>query len=228
MRKLRGLFAIVLATWACGALAQLGPITNREAVAGLKAALQKGTGAAVDLLGRQNGFFGDPAVRIPLPAPLQRSERLMRAVGLGRYMDELDLTMNRAAEAAVRQAKPVFIDAVRRMTVRDAKGILTGGPTSATEYFRRTTGPTLRTKFLPIVKQATAKLGLVQKYDEFASKGVAFGLVSAQDANLNEYVTQKALDGLFYMVAQEERKIRQDPVRAGSAIIEKVFGALRR
>ncbi len=225
---LRRIIAIFLATWACAALAQISQITNKDAVAGLKAALEKGTGAAVSTLGRTDGFFGNPAVKIPLPESIRRYESLMRSFGLGRYADELELTMNRAAEAAVPQAKTLFVSAVKKMTVQDAKGILTGGPTSATEYFERTTSDSLRAKFLPIVKQATAKVKLAEKYNQFAEKGVRFGLVKKQDANLDDYVTQKTLDGLFYMVAQEEKKIRQDPVGAGSDIISKVFGALRR
>ncbi|MDA8107110.1 MAG: DUF4197 domain-containing protein [Betaproteobacteria bacterium] len=225
---IRRIVALVLAAWTCTALAQLGQITNRDAVAGLKAALEKGTGAAVGVLGRTDGYFGNPAVRIPLPESIRRYEGLMRSFGLGKYVDELELTMNRAAEAAVPQAKTIFVNAVKNMSVQDAKGILTGGPTSATDYFRRKTSDSLRAKFLPIVKRETAKLKLAQKYDEFAGKGARFGLVSKEDASLDGYVTRKALDGLFYMVGQEERKIRQDPVGAGSAIIEKAFGALKR
>lgn len=219
---------LVLLMWACTATAQLSRITNQDAVFGLKAALRKSTGVAVDLLGRRNGFYDNPAVKIPLPEPLRRYEGLMRTFGLGKYADELDLTMNRAAEAAVPQARALFIEAVKRMTIQDAKGILTGGPTSATEYFRRTTSSQLRAKFLPIVRRATAKVKLAQKYDQFAEKGARLGLISKENANLNEYVTQKALDGLFYMVGQEEQKIRKNPLAAGSAIIEKVFGSLRR
>ena len=128
---------------------------------------------------------------------------------------------------SVPEAKKLFVDAVKKMTVQDAKGILTGGQTSGTEYFRRSTSDPLRTKFLPIVKKATAKVGLAQKYNEYAEKGARFGLVKKEQANLDDYVTQKALDGLFFMVAEEEKKIRQDPLKAGSTIIGKVFGALK-
>jgi hypothetical protein len=196
-------------------------------VGGLKAALEKGTGAAVDALGRTDGFFGNGAVKIPLPDSLKRYEKLMRGVGMGKYADELILTMNRAAEAAVPEAKKLFVDSVRKMTVQDAKGILTGGQTAGTEYFKRTTSEPLRVKFLPIVKQATAKVKLAEKYNQYAQKGVAFGLVKKEQANLDDYVTQKALDGLFYMVGEEEKKIRQNPVQAGSDLIKKVFGALK-
>jgi hypothetical protein len=209
------------------ALAQLDRITNREAVSGLKAALEKGSQAAVATLGRADGFFGNPQVKIPLPESLSRAERLMRRVGMGRYADELILTMNRAAEAAVPEARQLLIDSVRRMTVQDAKGILTGGETAGTEYFRRTTQGELRKRFLPIVERATSKVNLAQKYDRYAEKGVALGVVKQEHADLDGYVTQKALDGLYFMVGEEEKKIRENPVDAASAIIKKVFGAIR-
>jgi len=209
------------------AIAQLDQITSREAVAGLKAALDKGSQAAVASLGRLDGFFGNPQVKIPLPESLHRTERLMRRVGMGKYADELILTLNRAAEAAVPQARQLFLDSVRKMTVQDAKGILSGGDTAATEYFRRTTQDTLRARFLPVVSKATSQVELAEKYNQYADTAVAFGLVKKEDANLDEYVTQKALDGLFFMVAEEEKNIRKDPLGAASSIIRKVFGAIR-
>ncbi len=209
------------------ALAALDSISSREAVAGLKAALEKGSQAAVARLGRRNGFFADPRVKIPLPESLARVEKFMRRVGQGRRADELVLTMNRAAEAAVAEAKPVLVGAVRKMTVRDAKGILSGGDTAATEYFRRTTSAPLHAKFLPIVRRATARVGLAQKYNAYASKGVRFGLVREDQADLDDYVARRALDGLFFAVAEEEKKIRADPVGTASSIIRKVFGALK-
>jgi len=224
--------AIVAATaalvmgWAGIAAAQLENITNREAVSALRTALEKGSRAAVDQLGRENGFFGDARVKIPLPESLKRAERTMRRFGMGKYADELVLTMNRAAEAAVPEAKQLFVDSVKKMTVQDAKGILTGGDTAGTEYFKRTTSDQLRKRFLPIVKKSTAKVGLAQKYNQYAERGVAFGLVKQEHANLDDYVTQKALDGLYFMVAEEEKKIRKDPVGTASNIIKKVFGAL--
>lgn len=209
------------------ARANLDALTNQDAASGLKAALEKGATVAVDLLGRTDGFFGNNAVKIPLPDSLKKVEGLMRRVGMGKQADELVLTMNRAAEAAVPEAKKLFVESIKKMTVQDAKGILTGGQTSGTDYFKRTTTDQLRTRFLPIVKKATAKVKLAEKYNEYAEKGVAFGLVKKEQANLDDYVTQKALDGLFFMVAEEEKKIRQDPVQAGSSIIKKVFGALK-
>ena len=225
---IRGFFAAILIFSGMGnAFPQLDQITNTEAITGLKAALQKGSQAAVGALGRTDGFLGNPRVRIPLPESAQRAERLMRRMGMGRHADELIVTMNRAAEAAVPEAKQLMVDAVRKMTVQDAKGILAGGDTAGTDYFKRTTSRQLHDRFLPIVKQATAKVGVAQKYNEYAEKGASLGVVKKQDADLDGYVTQKALDGLYLMVAEEEKKIRKDPVGAGTAIIKKVFGALR-
>jgi len=209
------------------AFAGLESITNQDAVAGLREALVKGTQYAVDSLGRQDGFFGNGKVKIPLPGSLQKIEKVLHQLGLGKQADELVLTMNRAAEAAVPEAKALLVDSVRKMSVQDANGILTGGQDSATQYFKRSTSDQLRAKFLPIVKRATAKVQLAQKYDEYAGKGVKLGLVKKEDANLDGYVTQKALNGLFVMVAEEEAKIRQNPAQAASGLLQKVFGALK-
>ena len=225
---MKSVLAVALAAYVgLAAGASLDAISNKDAVAGLRAALDKGSQVAVATLGKTDGFFGNQKVKIPLPESLQRAEKLMRSVGMSKYADELILTMNRAAEAAVPEAKKLFVDAVKKMTVQDAKGILTGGDTAGTAYFKRTTSEQLRARFLPIVQKATKKVKLADKYNEYAERGAKFGLVKKEDANLDSYVTQKALDGLFYMVAEEEKKIRQDPVKAGSDLLRKVFGALK-
>jgi hypothetical protein len=220
-------FCFAVVTFAPAALAQLEGITSRDAASALKAALEKGSRAAVAALGRTDGYFGNPRVKIPLPDSLQRAERAMRRFGAERYADELILAMNRAAESAVPEARALFVDAVRKMSVRDSKDILQGGDTAGTAYFRRSTEAQLRKRFLPIVQRATARVGLARQYNAYAERGVAFGLVKKEQANLDDYVTQKALDGLFLMVAEEEKQIRKDPVGAGTAIIRKVFGALK-
>ncbi|MGH8707842.1 MAG: DUF4197 domain-containing protein [Burkholderiales bacterium] len=212
---------------AASAWAQLESISNRDAVNALKGALDRGARAAVAQLGREDGFLGDARVKIPLPEGLRRAEKNMRRFGMAKYADELIVTLNRAAEAAVPEAQQLFVDAVRQMSVRDAKGILTGGDTAGTEYFRRVTAGELGRRFLPIVRRSTERLGLAKKYNQYAAKGVRVGLVEAQDTNLDDYVTRKALDGLYFMVAEEERKIRKDPVGSASSLIRKVFGALR-
>lgn len=208
-------------------MGQLDRITTRDATAALRAALEKGSLAAVATLGRVDGYFGDPRVKIPLPESLTRAESALRRFGMGRYADELELTINRAAEAAVPEAKQLFVDAVRKMTVQDAKGILTGGDTAGAQYFERVTRDQLHGRFLPIVKGATEKVGLAQRYNEYAQTAAQFGLIGQDQSNLDEYVTRKALDGLFLMVAEEEKKIRADPVSAGVSIVRKVFGALK-
>jgi hypothetical protein len=220
-----GLAAAVIA-WGAPAGAQLERFSQKDTTAALKSALEQGSREAVASLGRTDGFLGNPAVKIPLPPSLQRAESLMRRIGMGHHADELVTTLNRAAEAAVPEARQLLVDSVKKMSVQDAKAILTGGETSATEYFRRTTSSALHARFLPIVRKSTERVGLAQKYNEYAQQGVAFGLVKKEDANLDDYVTQKALDGLYVMIAEEEKKIRKDPVGAGTAIIRKVFGAL--
>jgi hypothetical protein len=215
-----------LVVLAAPAWAQLESITNREAINALKSALDRGARAAVAQLGREDGFLGDARVKIPLPESLRRAEKNMRRFGMSRYADELIVTLNRAAEAAVPEAKQLLVDALRQMSVQDAKGILTGGDTAGTEYFRRVTADELARRFLPIVQRATARVGLAQKYNQYAAHGVRVGLVDAEDANLDDYVTRKALDGLYFMVAEEERKIRKDPVGTASSLLQKVFGAL--
>jgi hypothetical protein len=219
-------FALAIMIWASPGLAQLDRLTQREALSGLKAALEKGTQAAVAELGRADGFLGNPRVKIPLPESLERTEKLARRLGFAQQVDDLVVAMNRAAEAAVPEARKLLLDAVKKMTARDAKAVLTGGETAGTEYFRRSTDKTLHDRFLPIVQAATAKVGVAQKYREFAKPAAAFGLLKTEHADLDEYVTRKALAGLYFMLGEEEKKIRKDPVGAGSAIIRKVFGAL--
>ena len=213
-------------TCAAPAVAQLDRLTQRDALSGLKAALERGAHAAVATLGRADGFLANPQVRIPLPESLERTERMVRRLGFGNEVDELVVAMNRAAEAAVPEARKLLVDAVKKMSARDAKAILTGGETAATEYFRRTSHAALHDRFLPIVKTATQKVGVAQRYRDFARPAAALGLVKAEHADLDEYVTLKALDGLYFMLGEEERKIRKDPVGTGSAILRKVFGAL--
>jgi Protein of unknown function (DUF4197) len=226
-RRIYACLLAALTTYHGAALAQLDRITSRDAAAGLKAALEKGSNAAVTRLGRKDGFLADPRIRIPLPESMQRAEKLMRRLGMGKHADELVVALNRAAETAVPEARQLLVDSVRRMTLQDAKSILQGGDTAATDYFRASTEERLRARFLPIVQGATAKVGLAQQYNRYAEKGAALGLVAEADANLDAYVTEKALAGLFLALAEEEKTIRRDPAAAGTAIIRKVFGVLR-
>lgn len=204
----------------------LSDLTNVEASKGLKAVLERGALAAVGLLGKPDGFMGNDKVRIPLPGYLEDAAKLMRNFGQGGRIDELLMAMNRAAESAVPMAKDLLVGAVKSMNVTDAKGILAGGETAVTTFFAEKTRAPLAVKFLPVVTTATEKVGLAEKYNQVAGKAAGLGLVKKEDANIQQYVTGKALDGLYLMIGEEERKIRQDPVGTGSALLKKVFGAL--
>jgi hypothetical protein len=220
----------LLAGLACGANAgwlHAATLSDADARAGLRAALERGAKAAVAQLGQADGFLGNPLVRIPLPGTLQRVASLLRATGQGKRIDELETAMNRAAEAAVPQAQTLLLDAVKGMSVQDALGIVRGNDTAVTDFFAQRTREPLAEKFLPIVTTATEKVSLARKYNAVAAKAGRFGLVSAEDANLQQFVTGKALDGLFKMIGEEERKIRQDPIATGQAILKTVFGSLK-
>ncbi len=206
--------------------AALDALSSKDAAGGLRAALSKGVDVAVSQLGANNGFLNDPKVAIPLPGGLEKADKTLHMLGLGGQADELRTTMNHAAEQAVAQARPVFKQALQHMTLNDAKGILTGGDGAGTAYFKRTTSAQLTTNFKPIVSTETAKLGVTAKYNEIAGKAAQLGLMSSQEANINDYVTAKALDGLFSRVADEEHEIRKDPMGQASSLIKKVFGAL--
>jgi len=205
----------------------LSDLSNADATKGLKTALEKSALAAIGILGAQDGFLGNDSVRIALPGALNDAANLMRRFGQGARVDELVTAMNRGAEAAMPMAKDLLVNAVQGMSVTDAKGILAGGDTAVTGFFASKTRPALAVKFLPVVSQATEKVGLAGKYNEVAGKAAELGLLKKEDANIQQYVTTKALDGLFFMISEEEKKIRQNPVGYGSAILTKVFGAIR-
>jgi hypothetical protein len=205
----------------------LDALTTRDAAAGLRAALGQGIDKAVAQLGAPGGFLDNAKVAIPLPPAIEKIDSGLRLLGMGGDADALKAAMNHAAESAVIEAKPVLKQALQRMTVQDAKGILTGGDDSATQYFRRVTAATLGDKFKPIVANATAKLKLASLYDQYAGQAAQLGLIKGEDAHLNDYVTSKALDGLFLQMAEEERAIRQDPMGQASSLIKRVFGAVQ-
>ncbi len=225
MRKIifTALFALFVSQANAVAVSDL---SNADASNGLKAALIQGANKAVSNLGAVNGFFGNKQVKIPLPESMLKAEKAMRMFGMGKQADELVLKMNRAAEAAVPEAKALLIDSVKKMTLADAKEILTGPQDAATQYFKKTTSLPMGEKFLPIVKSATEKVQLAQQYNKFAEMGSKYGLVKKEDANLEQYVTQKTLDGVYLMMAQEEAAIRKDPIGQASSLIKKVFGAI--
>jgi len=202
-------------------------ITEGDAASGIRAALERGASIAVDLLGRSGGFLDNEKVRIPLPGFLNDAGKLLKLTGQQRRVDELVTAMNRAAEAAVPQAKALLVNAVKSMSVDDGRRILTGGDQAATEFFATKTRDPLSVKFLPIVTKATEKVALADKYNAVAGKAAGIGLVSKKDSNIQQYVTGKALDGLYLVIGEQERKIRQDPVGTGSALLQKVFGSLK-
>jgi hypothetical protein len=201
-----------------------GLFSETDAAAGVRTALERGATSAVSLLGRSDGFLGNPKVRIELPGFLKDAAKLLKATGQGKRVDELVTAMNRAAEAAVPEAKALLLGAVKAMSVEDASKIVKGGETSVTQFFTAKTREPLGGRFLPIVERATEKVSLAKKYDALAGKAAGLGLMNKEEANLNGYVTGKALDGLYFMIGEEEKKIRKDPIGTGSAILKKVFG----
>lgn len=231
-RKFNGLGVVWLggvpALWALPAQAlSLAELSQAEAVQGLRNALERGARQAIAELGRPDGFLGHEQVRIPLPQRLQDSEKMLRRLGQGRRLDELVTTMNRAAEAAVPQAQELMLGAVGSMSVEDGKKILRGGDISVTTFFAEKTREPLGQKFLPVVSARTAQLNLAGQYNRLVGKAADLGLLRREEATIEQYVTGKALDGLYFMIGEEERKIRKDPVGTGSALLSKVFGALK-
>lgn len=201
-------------------------LSEKETSDGLKLALSQGASKAVSMLGATDGFMGNQDVKIPLPDSLKKIEKGMRMIGMGSQADDLVLKMNRAAEQAVPEAKALLLNSVKQMSLTDAKGILTGPQDAATQYFKKTTATDMAAKFLPIVQKATANVKLADTYNKYAEMGSQFGLIKKEDANINQYVTQKALDGVYLMIAKEEAAIRQDPVGQASNLLKKVFGAV--
>lgn len=196
-----------------------------DAASGVRAALERGALAAVSQLGRNDGFFGNLQLKIELPNSLQKAAKLLRATGQGRRLDELVLAMNRAAEQAVPAGREMLVQTVKSLSVEDALQLVKGsGDDAVTRFFEGKTRAPLSERFLPIVTRATEKQKLAEKYNAVAGKAMGLGLVKDEDASLQAYVTRKALDGLYWMIGEEEKKIRQNPVATGSAILKKVFG----
>lgn len=200
--------------------------SSKDATAALRAALDKGVQVAVSQLGANNGFLNNDKVRIGLPAPLDQAAPVLQAMGRGQQLQQLTESMNHAAEQAVSLARPLLSKAIKDMSVQDAAGILQGGDNAVTEYFARKTRDPLTAQFQPIVNRSLEKLSVTQRYNDLAGKASRFGLLQGQGGTLQDHVTNKALDALFMVIGEEERKIRQDPVGTGSALLKKVFGAL--
>jgi hypothetical protein len=201
-----------------------GLLSEADASVGVKTALERGATVAVDLLGRPDGFLKNPKVTIPLPGVLKDAAQILKFTGQQKKVDELVTAMNRAAESAVPHAQALLIAAVKSLSVADAVKIVRGGDTAVTQYFSGKTRAPLGERFLPIVTEATERVSLAEKYNAVAGKASGLGLVKKEDANIQQYVTRKALDGLYWMIGEEEKKIRRDPVGTGSDILSKVFG----
>lgn len=225
MLRIPALLAGVLLSANAFALS-LSDLSQSDATGGVKDALTQGAQIAVRQLSQPGGFSDDPQVRIELPGKLGKAAKTMKQFGMGAQVDQLEASMNKAAEAAMPQAQALLVDAVKKMTVKDAKGILQGGNDAATEYLDRSSREQLRAKFLPIIKQATDQVGLAKQYNAFASQAAAFGVVDAKSANVEGYVTEQALDGLFKVIGEQERNIRQNPTAAATGLAKKVFGVL--
>jgi hypothetical protein len=199
-------------------------LSNDKIAGGLKEALTKSTGTAVASTGRPDGYFKNQAIKILLPGPLQTAGKGMRMMGMGAQLDELELAMNRAAEQAAPEAKQIFIHAITKMSFDDARKILTGGNTAATDYFKKTSSTELTHAFTPIVHKSMENVGVITQFNQLARNSMAGPLLANQNFNLDAYVVGKALDGLFYMLGQEEKQIRTDPAAQSTALLKEVFG----
>ena len=204
----------------------LSGLTQTDASGGLKDALVQGAQVAVQQLGKPGGFSANQAVRIELPGYLGKAASAMKLMGMGDQVTQLENSMNQAAEAAVPQAQVLLIDAVKKITLQDAKSILSGSQDAATQFLEKSSREQIRGKFLPIVKQATDQVGLARQYNGFASQAAGLGLVNGNASSVEGYVTEKALDGLFLVIRQEEASIRKNPAAAATSLAKKVFGVL--
>jgi hypothetical protein len=199
-------------------------LSDSDIGAGLKDALARGTRTAVNELGRSDGYWGNPRFRIPLPGKVEQAQELLQRAGMGRQLDDLHRSFNRAAEQAVPVAADVFAESVRKLTLNDVRGILDGPPNAATEYFKRSTSDTLAARFKPIVARVTAKVGLAQQYNAVMASAGPMAAMLGVDTDLDGYVTRKALDGLFLRVADEEKSIRTNPAARTTDLLRRVFG----
>ena len=199
-------------------------LTNDKIVAGLKEALTVSTRNAVALTGRPNGFLENDAIKILLPDKLKRVGNGLRLVGMGSQVDTLEVGMNRAAEQATPAAKQIFIHAVKQMSFADARQILSGGDTAATDYFKRQSSEQLSQAFASVVHQAMENVGVVRQYDQLMRNPMAARVAASQNFDLDDYVVGKTIDGLFYVMAQEETKIRKDPMAQTTSLLKEVFG----
>jgi hypothetical protein len=225
MQRRQFTVGVVAAAGLASAAACAAGLSEGDAALGIRSAIERGATAALASLGRTDGFLGNPKVRIPLPGVLEDAAKLLKATGQQQRVDELIVAMNRAAEAAMPQARTLLVSTAKAISVDDAIGIVRGGDNAATEFFSRKTRAPLTEQFLPIVTHETEKVALAEKFNAVAGQAAKFGLLKGDQANIQRYVTAKSLDGMYLMIGEEERKIRRDPIGTGSAILKKVFGA---
>jgi hypothetical protein len=224
--------AFALLPWAGFARAQasvsdlLAAISGPEATQALRESLEQGARKAITTLGRENGFLGDPSVKIGLPKNFARAEKFLRSVGYGQKIDDLVLAMNRAAETATPKAQELLLESIRKMSISDAKAVLTGGDNAATEYFRKSTEVQLTETLMPVVRSVTEKSDFVRAYNGLAGKLVKYGVKSDQQT-VERYVNKKALDGIYFRIGEEERSLRANPTRYAGGLLGKVFGLMK-
>jgi Protein of unknown function (DUF4197) len=200
------------------------PLTTNEVAEGLKEALVKGISTGSDLVSVTDGFFKNPEIKIPFPPDVKKVEDAVRKIGLGGQVDKFVVTLNRGAEDAAKEAKPIFVAAIRSMTIQDAWAILRGEDNAATEYLKRTTSAQLKEKFKPVIQNSLNKVSATKYYGEIVSRYNQIPLVEKVNPNLDDYATDKAIEGLFVMIAKEEKNIRQDPVARTTDLLKRVFG----
>jgi hypothetical protein len=199
-------------------------LTEKDAADGIKEALVNGTGQSVKLVSVVDGYWGNPEIKIPFPPEAKEMESKLRTIGMGKKVDEFNKSMNRAAEKAADEAKPIFVAAIKGMTVRDAVNIVKGTDNAATLYLKNTTSPELISKFQPIIKTSLNEVDATRYWSDLITAYNKIPMVKKMNPDLTLYVTQKAIDGLFIMIAKEELKIRKDPMARTSELLKKVFG----
>jgi hypothetical protein len=201
------------------------PLTTAEVGEGLKEALIKGISNGSDLASQVDGYFKNPTIKIPFPPDVKKVEDRLRQIGLGGEVDKFVMTLNRGAEDAAKEAKPIFIAAIKQMTIDDAWAILKGEPDAATQYLKRTTSGELKNKFMPVIKNSLDKVSATKYYGDIVNKYNSIPLVQKVNPDLNDYATDMAIQGLFTMIANEEKNIRQDPIARTTELLKRVFGS---
>lgn len=235
MRKIKWILALVLTGCTSAQINQaisdvnksLGgekPLTTAEVAEGLKEALVKGISTGSDLVSVTDGYFKNPEIKIPFPEDVKKVEDALRKIGLGSQVDRFVMTLNRGAEDAAKEAKPIFIAAIKSMTIQDAWAILKGEDDAATEYLKRTTSALLKDKFKPVIQSSLNKVNATKYYGEIVTRYNQIPLVEKVNPNLDDYATDRAIEGLFVMIAKEEKNIRQDPIARTTEILKRVFG----